>query len=264
MAWSGFLFHTLTLQMQENIPLTIEKLSSEEENECRVSSAKQIRSLLHDMSEAGAIAALYYDGVKEFVMTSLLDVGERGLWVEQGVDASKNRHIAESARITLVSAFNQVKIQFVVGAIRAVTHQGYPAFYLPFPASLCRIQRREYYRLSLAPSERLNCMIPADQPPAAERVDVPVMDISGGGIRLISTLEDIEFVQGQVYDNCRIHLPEVGEINVTLIVKSLVSIASRSGQMIRRVGCEFKEIDTASGILLQRYVTMMQRLRAAA
>ena len=129
--------------MQENVSLTIERLSDQEESECRVSSARQIQSILRGIAEDGARATLYYDGVQGFIMTSVLDVGDKGLWVEQGADAPKNRHVAESKRLTLVSVHNQVKIQFVVGGIRAVTHQGYPAFYMPFPASLYRIQRRE-------------------------------------------------------------------------------------------------------------------------
>ena len=107
-------------------------------------------------------------------------------------------------------------------------------------------------------------MIQANQPQAGELVEVQIMDISGGGVRLIYTSDNIEFVQGQVYGGCQINLPEVGKISVTLVVKNLVSISTKTGQMIRRVGCEFKDVDTASGILLQRYVTKVQRLRAAA
>lgn len=250
--------------MQENIPLTIERLDAKQEGECRISSARQIQSLLHDMAEGGAIAALYYDGAQDFIMTSVLDVGDKGLWVEQGADEPKNRRVAESRRITLVGAHKQVKIQFVVDGVRAVTHQGYPAFYLPFPASLCRIQRREYYRLMLYQSEHLHCTIPVNRLPAVGEIEVPVMDISGGGLRLFYAGNEVDFVLGQVYGGCRINLPEAGTIGATLTVKNLVSIASRSGQMTQRVGCEFGDLDNASSVLLQRYVTSVQRLRAAA
>ncbi|MDD5384600.1 MAG: flagellar brake protein [Gallionella sp.] len=255
--------------MLENIPLTIERLSGEQERECCITSARQIQSLLRNISENGVLAALYYDGAKDFFMTSLLEVGDKGLWAEQGADMPKNRCIAESKRITLVSSLDQVKIQFAVGGARAVTYQGYPAFYLPLPTSLCRVQRREYYRLLLPLSERLRCVIPINQPQAGGQIEVAVMDISGGGIRLsdgevrlFSKGNDIEFVPGQTYTGCQINLPEVGKINVTITVKSLVSISPKPGQMIKRVGCEFKNLDNASSILLQRYVTKMQRLKA--
>ena len=250
--------------MQENIPLTIERLSDEQERECRITSARQIQPLLRDISESGLLAALYYDDAKEFIMTSLLNVGDKGLWVEQGTDMPKNRRITESETITLVSSLNQVKIQFSVVEIRAVTHQGYPAFYLPLPANLYRVQRREYYRLMLPLSERLHCVIPINKPQAGTRMEVPIMDISGGGVRLFCTDIDIEFVPGQTYGGCQINLPEVGKINVTMTVKSLVTISPKPGQTIKRVGCEFKNLDNASSVLLQRYVTKMQRLKAGA
>jgi len=255
--------------MQENNPLTIERLPDEQERECRITSARQIQSLLREISENGLLAALYFDGANDFIMTSLLNVDDKGLWVEQGVDMPKNRRIAESKAITLVSLLNQVKIQFSVDGIRAEKYQGYPAFYLPLPASLYRVQRREYYRLMLPLSERLRCVIPINQPQAGGRIEVPVMDISGGGVRLsdgevrlFSKDNDIEFVLGQTYTGCQINLPEVGKINVTITIKSLVSISPKPGQTIKRVGCEFKDIDNASSILLQRYVTKMQRLKA--
>jgi len=246
--------------MQENVSLTIERLSDQEESECRVSSARQIQSILRGIAEDGARATLYYDGAQGFIMTSVLDVGDKGLWVEQGADAPKNRHVAESKRLTLVSVHNQVKIQFVVGGIRAVTHQGYPAFYMPFPASLYRIQRREYFRLAIPLSERLRCTIPINTRQGGQ-AETPIMDISGGGVRLSYAENDIEFVIGQTYAGCQIDLPEVGRISVTLIVKNLVSVTPKPGQTIQRIGCEFKNLDNASSVLLQRYVTNMQRLK---
>lgn len=247
--------------MQENIPLTVERLSDEQEGECRIVSARQVQSILRDVAESGALAALYYDDAKDFIMTSLLEAGDKGLWVEQGADAPINRRIAESKRITLVSLIGQVKIQFSVAGTRALTYQGYPAFYLPLPDKLYRIQRREFYRLMLPLSEHLRCVITGGKPPG-KRVEVPAMDISVGGVRLFYAGSDIEFVPGQTYAVCEIDLPGLGKVGVTIMVKSVVSISPKPGQTVQRVGCEFGKLSNASGIMLQRYVTNMQRLRA--
>lgn len=249
--------------MQENIPLTVERLTDEQEREFRITSEREIRSLLRSLYEKRILAALYYDGVNDFVMTTVLEVGDKELWVEQGVDAPKNRRIAEAGKITLVSLLDQVKIQFSVDRVRAVTHKGYPAFCLPLPVNLYRLQHREYYRLMLPQSEHLRCIIPIGGQSAASH-EVPVMDISLGGARLSYAAGEIEFVPGRTYPGCRIDLPGEGEINVTITVKSLVTVSPKSGQVIKRVGCEFKNLDNASNILLQRYVTKVQRLRAAA
>jgi len=155
--------------MQENIPLTVASLSDTQEKDFRITSARQIQSLLRDLSEKGSLAALYYDDAKDFIMTSVLEVDDKGLWVEQGVDMPKNRRIAESKKFTLVSSINQVKIQFPANGTKAVTHQGYPAFYLPLPSMIYRVQRREYYRLAPPLSEHLRCVIPIGKPPATSQ-----------------------------------------------------------------------------------------------
>lgn len=250
--------------MQENVPLTIERLSDTHEGECRVTSMRQILSFLRSIAESGAPVALYFDGARDFIMTSVLDIGEKGLWVEQSTDMPKNRRITESRKMTLVSSLDHVKIQFSANAARAVTHRSYPAFYLPLPGMVYRVQRREYYRLMLPLSEHMCCVISAGEPPELRQVEVPVMDISGGGVRLSYAEKEIEFVMGQTYAGCRINLPEVGRIEVTITVRNLVSVSPKPGQIIRRAGCEFRDLDNASSMLLQRYVTKMQRLKADA
>lgn len=250
--------------MQGNIPLTPETLSEEQEKEFCIASELQIRSLLRGLLEKRMPAALYYGSTKDdFILTSVLKVGEKGLWVEQGVDAQKNRRVIESRNVTLVSILDQVKMQFPVGEIHVVKHQDYPAFYMALPSSLYRLQHREYYRLMLSHSEQLRCIIPVGKPPAVKRFEVSVTDISIGGVKLSYTGDDIDFVPGQVYAGCQIDLPEVGKIDATLIVKSMVTTSPKIGQTVKRIGCEFHNLDNASNVLLQRYVTMVQRSRTA-
>ncbi len=250
--------------MQGNIPLTPEKLSEEQEKEFRIASELQIRSLLRSLAERGLPTALYYGGGRDdFILTTVLKAGEKGLWVEQGVDAHKNRRVLESRSVTLVSTLDQVKIQFPVGEIQAVKHQDYPAFYMALPASIYRLQHREYYRLMLAGSEYLRCIIPVGKPPAVKQLEVVVTDISIGGVKLSYDGDDIDFVPGQVYAGCQLELPDIGRIEATIVVKSMVTISPKIGQTVKRMGCEFKNLDNASNVLLQRYVTQVQRSRTA-
>lgn len=133
---------------------------------------------------------------------------------------------------------------------------------LPLPASLYRIQRREYYRFAIPHSERLRCVIPVNDPQAGSRAELPVLDISGGGIQTVLRAGRFRFVLWPTYAGGQIGLPEVGKIEVTIRVKNLISASPKSGQTITRVRCEFVNLDNAPGILLQRYVTKMQRLKA--
>lgn len=256
--------------MKKDIPLTIESLTDSDEKECRISSAKQIEAILRNIAENGTNAALYYNPKRDFIMTTILDLDEDGLWVEQGRSAMENHHVAESHKITLISSHNQIKVQFVVNAASSVTYDDQPAFFLPMPATLYRLQRREYFRLSLLPAEQLRCIISTarpkgpDAPQETSQRSVPVVDISGGGAGLAFMEGEIDFVPGEVYSDCQIDLPEIGPIHVTIIIKNIIPLSTNKlGKTLKRAGCEFKDIDGPTTVKLQRFITDKQRLMAA-
>ncbi|HCI13458.1 MAG: hypothetical protein A2063_02415 [Gallionellales bacterium GWA2_60_142] len=256
--------------MKKDIPLTIESITDADEKECRISSPKQIHSILRDIAESGTNAALYYNAKRDFIMTTILDLDEDGLWVEPGHSATENHHIGESHKITLVSSHNHVKVQCAANAASIVTYDDQPAFFLPMPTSLYRLQRREYFRLSLLPSEYLRCIIETGRPKAPgtqeppPQITIPVMDISGGGIGLVFMEDEFGLETGTLYQNCRIDLPEIGPIEVNLIVRNIIPLSTNKlGKTMKRAGCEFKNIDGPTTLKLQRFITDKQRLMAA-
>jgi len=263
--------------MKKNIPLTIENITDADEKECRISSAKQVESVLRQIAESGTNAALYYNPKREFIMTTILDLDEDGMWVEKGLTATENHRIAESQKLTLVSSNHQVKVQFVVDSASSVTYDGRPAFFMPMPTSIYRLQRRDYLRLSLSTAEHLRCHIniarSPEENPAVDatpletsvvEVELPASDISGGGIGLICLEGEFDFVPGETYSNCQIELPDVGTIHVSITIKNLISLSrNRSGKVLQRVGCEFMDIDGQTSGKLQRFITDKQRQMAA-
>ena len=262
--------------MKKNIPLTIENITDADEKECRITSMKQIEAILRDIATSGTNAALYYNAKREFIMTTILDSDEDGLWVEQGRSATENHNITESHKVTLVSSHNQVKVQFVVNAASRVTYDGHPAFFLPIPTSLYRLQRREFFRLSLPSSEHLRCLINATKPKEENAasdaaplemtvidLQIPAADISGGGVGLICMEGEFEFEPGEIYTDCQIEFPEIGHIQVTILVKNIIPLfTNKYGKTLKRIGCEFIDIDGQTSGKLQRFITDKQRMMA--
>lgn len=249
--------------MKKDIPLKIEIFSSGEDDKHRITSVKEIELILRCIAEKGSRVALYYGDANDFILTTLLDADNNGMWLEQSPENSDNRRITENSKLVFVSSHLQVKVQFTAHRVSAVVHRGYPAFYLPLPDSLYRLQRREYYRLMAPIIEPLRCVIAMGNPPKKRPCEFTIMDISGGGIALTCAETDTELVPGESYPNCRIDLPEVGTISGTIEVKTLALLTSLSGHIHKRAGCEFKNLDGQSTILLQRYVTNMQRAAKA-
>jgi len=247
--------------MEKDVPLKIEKLSSSEEEEFRIVSPKEIEFVLRNVAEHGSRVALYYGDANYFILTTVLGVDDTGLWLEQSPDSTGNRRIIESDDLVCVSSHLNVKIQFAADQASAAEHQGYPAFYLPLPDSMYRVQRRDSFRLTPPPAEPLRCIIPTSEPREKRQQEITIMDISAGGVKITCAENDLELEEGKTYENCQIKLPGVGTISVTITVRSIVSLTTKSKQVLKRAGCQFHKLDGATNILLQRYVNNVQRAK---
>lgn len=245
--------------MEKDIPLKIEILSSGKDDQYRITAAREIEFVLQNIAKDGSRIALYYSDSDDFILTKLLSVDATGLWLEKRPTAKENKHVVESHKLIFVSSHFQVKVQFTAEHASATTYKDQPAFFLKLPKSIYRLQRREYFRLTTPVANPLRCVIPAVETVQHNPHEVTIMDISGGGVGLTCAELDTVLVPGQTYENCRIDLLDIGEFTGTIEVKNLVLLSTSSGQTVRRAGCEFKKLDGASTILLQRYVTIMQR-----
>lgn len=237
-----------------------ETLSRSEENEHGIVSAKETISILKYIAENATRVALDCIDGNCSIMTTLLGVNDKGLWLEQSTNQLDNKRILESDDLIFVSTHLQVKVQFAARQARSMEYQGYLAFYLPLPKCIYRLQRRNSFRIHVQPAKPLRCAIPTDKRKSSQPCEVNLMDISAGGMKLTCVETDIELVQGQTYENCQIKLPDLGTISATVVVRSLFSLPTQSGHTIKRAGCQFiKNLSTASNILLQRYVNNMQQ-----
>lgn len=245
--------------MEKDIPLKIEILSKERDSALSISSPEEIKYVLLYIAEVGNRVALYYDGENDFILTTLLAVDDGGLWLELGPNDSINKCVAKSNRLIFISSHLQVKVQFTSDQAIIEKYKGNLAFHIALPDSLFRVQRREYYRLMTPIINPLRCIISQESSLNQSTREFIIMDVSCGGVGLICMEDDTELVPGRVYENCQIELPGHGVIKGTIEVKNLIQTTSPSGIIKKRAGCEFKNLDSSSVILLQRYITNMQR-----
>lgn len=247
--------------MEKDISLKIEILSKEQADALRISSPNEIKSVMHYIAEKGNRVALYFGNEDDFILTTLLAVDNTGLWLEQSTNDSDNKRVAQSNALIFVSSYSQIKVQFTAKQISSMVYQDHPAFYLLLPNNLYRLQRREFFRLTTPVVNPLRCIITGGSSPNKQPRDYIIMDVSCGGVGLTCMETDTNLIPGQSYFDCQIELPGIGMIRGTIAVKNLVLLPSQSGITQRRAGCEFKKLDGASIILLQRYVTNMQRTK---
>lgn len=247
----------------KEVPLKIEVVTRDEENDFILHNPKDILAVLRDIVARQSRVALYYNDDNSMVLTLLLAADSNGVWVDAAADPLDNSHIERSHRIIFVSTHNQAKVQWVSSELTQGLFQNRPAFFLPLPPKLLRLQRRNYYRLLNREPDALKCHIRAHPQPARTRHAMTIMDLSVGGLALVCVEDDVQLQVGKRYADCEINLPGIGSIYPVIEVKSLFEVTTRDGEVKRRAGCEFHRPDGDTVMKLQRYVARMQQQQLA-
>jgi len=238
--------------------LTIEQFQDDEENKYLIRSQKEIQLTLRAIAQKKYPAVIYFDSGERFFKTVLLAANEQGVWLDVGPDDEDNNRVLNSDEITFVTMHQGAKVQFDCHQFQVAIYASHPAFHCPLPDKMVRLQRRDYFRLPIPVDAPLKCHIPQNQGSDLKLQTATIMDISLGGIALHCMEQNVRLEAGETYPDCRIDLPEIGMVKVTIQVKNLFDVATPSGTVIKHAGCEFVDLDNKSSMLLQRYIGIMQ------
>lgn len=244
------------MSLHQPLRLTFELLSDEDVDRFSIHSKREIQFILKAIAKQGHQVALYYGSRESFILTTLVDADSGGLWFEASRNQKNNELIAKSKKFYFVSAHQNVKVQFEASQIETDIYDGMETFYMVLPHSLSRIQRREFFRLSLPIANPLKCIIPL--PPPNERRSFPIVDISSGGIALTCSEDDTTLEEGKIYPNCLIPLPDNDRIEISLQVRNMFTVTKPNGDTMKRVGCKFVDMDGQTEMILQRHITQLQ------
>jgi hypothetical protein len=66
---------------------------------------------------------------------------------------------------------------------------------------------------------------------------------------------------GSTYPGCRIELPGVGTLELTLGIQSLFEVTLKNGAKSLRSGCQFVNLHPSMETLIQRYILRLERDR---
>lgn len=240
-------------------PMPVDKYS-----EYLLRARSEILHVLRGLAEHNALITAHFNGGADFIITSLIEATESGLLLDVGTNAELNRKAAASGKLVCVTSLDKVRIQFSLPELKPVEHQGRPAFRAPFPETLLRLQRREYYRLTTPVANPIRCQVIVDQPDGGKTtVITQLSDISGGGVALTFPPNSVNIVPEMDLSNCRLELPEVGVIVGNLKVRNVFEITLRSGIRVLRAGCQFVRLPGPMLTLVQRYIIKVERERKA-
>ncbi|MCL2022394.1 MAG: flagellar brake protein [Betaproteobacteria bacterium] len=226
-------------------------------------SQTEIVFVLRDAMKRGCMLTAYFDAGESFFLTSILAVSPEGVTLDYGGDEAVNQRALRTSRLVCLTSIDRVKVQFALNGLTGIQYEGRPAFFSALPETLLRLQRREYFRVGTPIANPVKCDIPIHKADGSDMVfQIPLIDISAGGIGLSATTEQVTFFEpNRVMEGCLLFLHDGTEITMSLVVRSAFEVTTRSGLRYIRVGCEYQDLRASLLNIIQRYITRLERER---
>ncbi|MDR2165980.1 MAG: flagellar brake protein [Zoogloeaceae bacterium] len=227
-------------------------------------SKTEILAVLRSIIQKGTLATVHFNHGKFFFLTTMIALlpGNTEFILDAGSDEEVNARAIEADELFFTVMVDKVKIQFRLKWLRRVDYQGRSAFAGAVPDTLLRLQRREFFRLSTPVANPIHLCVTLG--PGHQAIDIPLLDISGGGVGLMAPVNlDSLLQKGLLLEMCKITLPGEGLLVVDLCVRNLFDVTTRGGLRYVRVGCEFVRLPAARLSAVQRYIIHVERERKA-
>lgn len=228
-----------------------------------VQAREEVVFILRSLMKNGARITAYLDDSDDFLLTALLKIDEESDSLMLALDSSKylNRRAQLSSKVVCITNQGKIKIQFTLDGVNLVKLDDINAFRADIPGALIRLQRRDYFRLTIPKGKPLVCKIPVKQEDGKTvEFSANIVNISGRGLTVIVP-EDLKFVVEQEFPNCRIDLPEGGTVVATMQVRSVYDVNLTGGRIIQRSGCQFVKMPNPVQHLILKYILKVESER---
>ena len=230
-----------------------------------VGSRQEIIKLLRCIGDKRQLVRMLIHGESEVAASTILhvDADANSVIVDCSINAEQNRRLVAAGGVLFDTMLDKIRILFSTENIEACQHEHNPALRIALPASLIRLQRREYYRTTTPVGNpvRVNITLPAELGGGSGAF--PLADISCGGISILDHQMLLGDTIGKYYSGCRIDLPDVGTVTTSLQIRNSVDMTLLNSKSKRRLGCQFVDIPRPMLAQVQRHITQVERQRNA-
>ena len=242
---------------------TLPAFDTDNQNPYQVDSKKEIILLLKSLQEGRQLVNMVINDGTEVIVTAILNVdAENNTIVLDGASTDEaNQRLSEASRVYFESTLNRISIQFSSSGIIRSTQLGKPVLVCDIPASLIRLQRREFYRISTPITYPIICVLNVPQENGGGTLKLPLLDISAIGISLLDDKKLLNAEFGTMYENSKIDLPGVGLIEVSLQVRNAQNMMLMNHKSTRRIGFQFINLSASVTAQIQKVITKIERER---
>ena len=229
----------------------------EEQERYLIHSRTERVRVLGDLAKKPDILTAYFNHGREYLLTAIIGVlPDRDLVVlDYGANEKVNERALDNGRLVCVTKHKNISIKFTCEGLKRARYQGDTVFAAPIPESVFRLQRREFFRVSVPIASPLFCRIPRYD---AEPLELPVVYISCRGTGPLAPASGAAPEIRELLPGCLIELPEFGSLAVDLEVRNVRPHRLRDGEVAQRIGCSFVGLTMDRNALIQRYIHKVQ------
>ena len=230
-----------------------------------INSRREIIALLRNIGEKNQLIRMLIHGEADVCVTSILAVHPEGnaVILDRSIDRGQNERILKASRISFETTLDKIRILFAGDGATETMFENGPALKIALPATLVRLQRREFYRMATPVSNPVCAIIPMPEELGGDTAIFPLSDISCGGIAILDNKLVLGNTIGNNYEGCRIDLPDIGMVTATLQIRNSLDLTLLNNKSNRRLGCHFIDISRGNLAMVQRYITKLERERNA-
>jgi c-di-GMP-binding flagellar brake protein YcgR len=230
-----------------------------------VESRREIVALLRQISEKNQLVRVLIKGEADVCVTSILDVDPdtNTLTLDRPVSRDQIARIVAAGEVRCETSLDKIRILFGASDLREIAYDGGTALRADIPASLIRLQRREFYRMATPVSNPVRVTIPLPAELGGKMEVFPLADISCGGIAILDNKQVLGTTIGDTFAGCRLDLPEIGPVMTSLQIRNSLDMTLLNNKTNRRLGCQFVDISRGNLAAVQRYITKLERERNA-
>jgi len=227
--------------------------------EYQVSSEQKADHVLQKIIERHEpLAVLPHDRAEEF-SSALLAVNRPKHWliIDELTPDGGNRRLENGAPFFTIGRFEGVFVGFQSKLIERIDYEGYGALRIAYPDLIYYLQRRNFFRVTVAPGDLSTVDI---QRRGAKPLYGQCHDLSVSGMRLlVPSALDYALTTGEYIPMVRFSLEDV-ELAVEAEVRFVGALRdTKTRQPMRQLGIQFLNMAPAFEQRLQQYVQRRDR-----
>jgi len=229
-----------------------------------VHNPKEVMQILNDLIKHKAMLKVSFNRGADEYLTNIISIDPKvgAVYLDIGVDEEFNRRLLASDHVVFLKE-DGVKIKWTSTKVTEASLKDGKAIKIVLPKDLIRLQRRDFFRFATPVVSPVMCRIPVPDvlDPEVEGVlELTLVDVSLGGIgAFVSAPLNPAVVIGQEFSGCKIGFPDVGETNLTLMVKNITEIHTKEAATKYRIGFVYVEPSRGNEGLINRYVYVLER-----